>query len=139
MAQGWPLDPETSLERGADNPSLVASDFDIGQDPGDDALYLPRLKAGLEAFEALALKKHGRLPDLVLVVDGADPYEKDELPSTATMRLTLAQMLERDLLVDNFLTDRKLPAAWVNAGGYGESVWEVYAQFLEKVLPGKLI
>ena len=54
------------------------------------------------------------------------------------MRLTLAQMLERDLLVDRFLTELKLPSAWVNAGGYGESVWEVYAQFLERVLPEKL-
>lgn len=88
--------------------------------------------------KGLALEKYGRLPDLVLVVDGADPYEKDELPSTSTMRLTLAQMLERDLMVDGFLTKEKIPAAWVNAGGYGDHVWEVYAQFLERVLPEKL-
>ncbi len=138
MAQGWPLDPETATERGLDNPSLVPSDVDIAQEPGEDAEYLPRLAQGLEELRALALERNGRLPDLVLVVDGADPYEKDELPSTATMRLTLAQMLERDLLVDRFLTKLKLPSAWVNAGGYGDHVWEVYAQFLEKVLPEKL-
>lgn len=138
MAQGWPLDPDTTRERGNDNPSQVPSDLDIGQEPGEDNLYLPRLAAGLEQLKNLALRTHGRLPDLVLVVDGADPYEKDELPSTATMRLTLAQMLERDLMVDRFLTDLKIPSAWVNAGGYGDHVWEVYAQFLEKVLPGKV-
>lgn len=138
MAQGWPLDPETTRERGNDNPSKIPSDLDIAQEPGEDRLYLSRLAEGLHQLEALALQKHGRLPDLVLVVDGADPYEKDELPSTASMRLTLAEMLQRDLLVDGFFTDRKIPAAWVNAGGYGDHVWEVYAQFLERVLPGKM-
>lgn len=138
MARGWPLDDDTARERGGDNPSLVPSDIDIGQEPGEDALYLGRLAEGLERLKALSLAKHGRLADLVLVVDGADPYEKDELPSTATMKLTLAQMLERDLLLDKFFTDNKIPSTWVNAGGYGESVWEVYAQFLEKVLPEKL-
>lgn len=138
MAHGWPLDPETTQQRGQDNPSLVPSDVDIAQDLGEDDLYLPRLAAGLEQLKELALTKHGRLPDLVLVVDGADPYEKDELPSTSSMRLTLLQLLERDTLVDRFLTRLNLPAAWVNAGGYGDFVWEVYAQFLEKALPAKI-
>ena len=138
MGQGWPLDVETAHERGADNPSLVPSDVDILQEPGEDNLYLPRLAEGLERLKTLALSLHGRLPDLVLVVDGADPYEKDELPSTSTMRLSLPQMLERDLMVYRFLEGLKLPSAWVNAGGYGESVWEVYAQFLERVLPERL-
>jgi len=138
MAQGWPLDPETTAERGDDNPSLIPSNIDIAQELGEDTEYLPRLSAGLEQLKALALEKHGRLPDLVLVVDGADPYEKDELPSTSSMRLTLAQLLERDRLLDRFLTSHQLPSAWLNAGGYGDHVWEVYAQFLEKVLPEKL-
>jgi acetoin utilization deacetylase AcuC-like enzyme len=138
MAQGWPLDEETTRERGGDNPSQVPSDVDIAQEPGEDGLYVPRLEAGLNALKKLALERNGRLPDLVLVVDGADPYEKDELPSTSSMRLTLAQMLERDLLLDRLLTAWNLPAAWVNAGGYGDQVWEVYAQYLETVLPGKV-
>lgn len=138
MAQGWPLDPETSRARGDDNPSQIPSDIDIGQEPGEDELYLPRLAAGLEQLRLLSQKTMGGLPDLVLVVDGADPYEKDELPSTSTMKLTLKQMLDRDLMVDNFLTNLKIPSAWVNAGGYGDSVWEVYAQFLGAVLPKKL-
>jgi len=138
MAQGWPLDPETTKARGDDNPSQVPSDIDVAQEPGEDNLYLPRLAAGLEELRRLGLERQGGLPDLVLVVDGADPYEKDELPSTATMRLTLAQMLERDQLVDRFLTDLGLPSAWMNAGGYGDHVWEVYAQYLEWALPRKL-
>ncbi len=138
MAQGWPLDSETTQARGDENPSLVPSDVDIAQEPGEDGLYLERLAGGLEQLKQRALAGHGRLPDLVVVVDGADPYEKDGLPSTATMKLTLAQMLERDLLVDRFLAALGLPSAWVNAGGYGDHVWEVYAQFLERVLPGKL-
>jgi len=138
MAQGWPLDPATTQQRGEDNPSQIPSDIDIAQEPGDDGLYLPRLEAGLEELNSLALEKHGRLPDLVLVVDGADPYEKDELPSTSSMRLTLAQLLERDLLLDRFLTRLKIPSAWLNAGGYGDHVWEVYTQFLERVLPKKV-
>lgn len=138
MARGWPLDPPTAAARGADNPSLIPNDVEIGQEEGEDHLYLTRLEAGLLELEALGRAEQGGLPDLVLVVDGADPYEKDELPSTSTMRLSLGQMLERDLLLDRFFTERGLPAAWVNAGGYGDQVWQVYAQFLERVLPEKL-
>ncbi len=138
MARGWPLDEDTARQRGGDNPSLIPSDIDIPQEPGEDNLYLTRLAEGLEQLKALSMKKHGKLADLVLVVDGADPYEKDELPSTSTMRLTLPQLLERDLMLDKFFTNNKIPSAWVNAGGYGDHVWEVYAQFLERVLPEKI-
>jgi acetoin utilization deacetylase AcuC-like enzyme len=75
------------------------------------------------------------VPDLAVVVDGADPYEHDELPSTGLLRLSLAQLKERDLLVYRFLEGRGVPSAWLMSGGYGERSWEVYAQFLEEVLP----
>ncbi|NNM68346.1 MAG: histone deacetylase, partial [Spirochaetales bacterium] len=110
-------------------------DVDIAQYDHEDGLYLQRLAEGLAQLEKIAFQKNGRLPDLVLVVDGSDPYEGDELPSTSTLRLTLQQMLERDLLLYNFFQDRSIPSAWVNAGGYGEKVWQVYVQFLEKILP----
>jgi acetoin utilization deacetylase AcuC-like enzyme len=77
-------------------------------------------------------------PDLAVVVSGADPFEKDELPSTADLKLSLEQMMQRDLLVYQFLKSRKIPRAYLMAGGYGESSWQVFAQFLEWVLLDRL-
>jgi len=69
-----------------------------------------------------------------VVVSGADPYERDELPSTSDLKLSLSQLKQRDLLTYNFLKDRDIPRAYVMAGGYGENSWAVYAQFLEWAL-----
>jgi acetoin utilization deacetylase AcuC-like enzyme len=69
-------------------------------------------------------------PDLALVVSGADPYARDALPSTAELRLTRAQLLERDQMVYRFLKARRIPQAALMAGGYGPHVWEIYAGFL---------
>lgn len=130
MASGWPLDePETDPD-GRPNPSFTPSTIDIGIESGEEGEYVPRLRDGLEQLP-------GR-PDLALVVSGADPYELDELPSTAKLRLTLAQLLERDRLVYEFLSSRRIPAAYVMAGGYGRHTWRVYTQFLEWVLPKRL-
>jgi hypothetical protein len=52
--------------------------------------------------------------------------------------LSLAQLKERDLLTYNFLKERSIPRAYLMAGGYGESCWEVYAQFLEWALLDQL-
>jgi acetoin utilization deacetylase AcuC-like enzyme len=95
---------------------------------GEDHLYISRLQEGLNQLD------HWPQPDLALVVCGADPFFKDELPSTADLKLSLAQLKERDLLVYNFLKARNIPRAYLMAGGYGESCWEVYAQFLEWAL-----
>jgi acetoin utilization deacetylase AcuC-like enzyme len=84
--------------------------------------------------EGLNQLGHWPQPDLALVVSGADPFFKDELPSTGDLRLSLAQLKERDLLTYNFLKERNIPRAYLMAGGYGESCWEVYAQFLEWAL-----
>ena len=113
MAAGWPLDQP---ERGADgrpNPSFIPSTIDIPIAAGEEPVYTRRLGEGLERLSGA-----GR-PDLALVVCGADPYELDELPSTAGLRLSLAQLLERDQLVYSFLKTRGIPGAWVMAGGYG--------------------
>jgi acetoin utilization deacetylase AcuC-like enzyme len=124
MARGWPLDGSPILADGTPNLSFVPSDIDIPIESGEEALYVDRLKAGLQQLERLGKA------DLAIVVCGSDPYEKDELPSTAGLRLTLDQMLERDQLVYTFLHERQMPAAFVMAGGYGDHVWQVYAQFL---------
>ena len=65
-------------------------------------------------------------------------YELDELPSTAGLKLSLEQLLERDQLVYSFLKSRGIPGAWVMAGGYGRNSWRVYTQFLEWALLERL-
>lgn len=128
MARGWPLDGPSSLADGTPNPSFTPSDIDIPIDSGEESRYLQRLGTGLFQMEALGAA------DLAIVVCGADPYEKDELPSTAGLRLSLEQMLARDQLVYSFLDQRGVPAAYLMAGGYGEETWRVYTQFLSWAL-----
>ncbi len=128
MGQGWPLDGIEFDEAGNINPSFIASNIDIAMARGEDHLYITRLQEGLKHLESF-LK-----PDLAVVVSGVDPFEKDELPSTADLRLSLEQMMQRDLLVYGFLKERVIPAAFLMAGGYGKNSWKVYAQFLEWAL-----
>ncbi len=128
MANGWPLDGDEYDPDGNFNPSFTPSDIDIPMARGEDHLYIPRLQEGLDQLNRRPP------PDLAVVVSGADPYFKDELPSTGDLKLSLDQLKERDLLTYNFLKDRDIPRAYLMAGGYGESCWEVYAQFLEWAL-----
>jgi len=128
MGQGWPLDEKKVDDAGNLNPSFIDSDIDIPMARGEDHLYVARLQEGLYELEKFPQ------PDLAVVVAGADPFEKDELPSTSDLKLSLAQMMQRDQLVYRFLKERGIPAAFLMAGGYGESSWQVYAQFLEWAL-----
>ncbi|MDR2470863.1 MAG: histone deacetylase, partial [Treponema sp.] len=64
---------------------------------------------------------------------GADPYEHDGLPSTAPLRLSLEQCVERDTLVYRYAADRNIPSAWVASGGYGERAWEPPGYFLRSI------
>lgn len=122
MADSWPLDSGAP-----DSPWFIPSDVEIGIKANQENSYLPRLEEGLHKLEAMGK------PDLAIVVQGSDPYEKDRLPSASFLKLTKEQMLERDLLVYNFLKERGIPQAYVMAGGYGEHVYEIYCQFLEAV------
>jgi acetoin utilization deacetylase AcuC-like enzyme len=128
MGDGWPLDEEKYDHAGNLNPSFIDSDIDIPMARGEDHLYVPRLQEGIDQLEKFPK------PDLAVVVSGADPFEKDELPSTGNLQLSLEQMMRRDQLVYNFLKQRGIPAAFLMAGGYGDSSWQVYAQFLEWAL-----
>lgn len=128
MAHGWPLDGEAYDRRGRRNPSFVPSDIDVPVAAGEERLYVAELKKGLEKLNSAGA------PDLALVLAGADPYEKDELPSTAELKLSLAQLMQRDLLVYRFLKARRIPRAYVTAGGYGEHTWQVDWQFIEWAL-----
>lgn len=132
MANGWPLDGDAYDDQGRLNPSFVPSDIDIPVAAGEENEYVARLEEGLDKLI------HNGPPDLALVLAGSDPYEKDELPSTAELRLSLAQLMERDQLVYHFLKSQRIPRAYVTAGGYGEHAWEVDWQFLEWALPDNL-
>jgi len=132
MAAGWPLDQPERDADGRPNPSFIPSTIDIPIESGEEPVYNQRLQEGLERLAGV-----GR-PDLALVVCGADPYELDELPSTAGLRLSLDQLLQRDRTVYSFLKTRGIPGAWVMAGGYGRNTWRVYTQFLEWALLDRL-
>ena len=128
MARGWPLDGEAYDRQGRLNPSFVPSDIDIPIAAGKEHLYVAKLQGGLEKLAGI------RPPDMAIVLAGSDPYEKDELPSTGELKLSLKQLKERDLLVYHYLKDQNIPRAYVTAGGYGEHSWEVDWQFIEWAL-----
>jgi len=128
MGRSWPLDLPERDAHGRRTPWFVPSTIDVPVLPGEEAEYLPRLR------EALAVLDTMPRPDLVYVVDGADPYEHDELPSTADLRLTLAELHDRDRTIYDFLRARELPQAWLMSGGYGARAWEPFAGFLRNVL-----
>jgi acetoin utilization deacetylase AcuC-like enzyme len=133
MARGWPLDGAPVDADGRPNPSFTPSDIDIPIAPGEEPTYNDRLLEGLQQLDALSQ------PDLAVIVSGADPYEKDALPSTQALRLTLSQMLARDQLIYHFLGERRIPYAGLMSGGYGPDVWEVYARFLLWALRDRLL
>lgn len=128
MANGWPLDCPAVLAGGRPNPSFIPSDIDIPIESGEEPYYLARLRTGLQKLA------EGGTADLAIVVCGADPYEKDELPSATLLKLSLEQMFARDQLIYTWLEERRIPAVFLMAGGYGDEVWRVYAQFLRWAL-----
>ena len=71
---------------------------------------------------------------MAIVVSGADPYAEDELPSAFDLQLSLDALLQRDHLVYRFLAERRIPTAYLMAGGYGSHSWRVYTQFLKWAL-----
>jgi acetoin utilization deacetylase AcuC-like enzyme len=133
MARGWPLDEETLTGAVPGRAPLAPSDVDIGIARGEEAEYIPRLKEGIGRLERISAERRGQNPDLILVVDGADPYEHDGLPSSALLKLTLNQCLRRDRLVYRYAVDRGIPSAWIQAGGYGERAWEPAGHFLRSL------
>lgn len=125
MKHGWPLDSGSKTD-----PWFIESDVEIGIEENQEKNYLTLLEDGLIRFEKLDQQK----PDLAIIVQGSDPYEKDALPSSGLLRLSKEQMLERDKLVYNFLKSKDIPQAYVMAGGYGEFAWEIYCAFISWIL-----
>jgi acetoin utilization deacetylase AcuC-like enzyme len=130
MKEGWPLDSEKFDQKGHLRPWFIESDVEIGIGKGEEKNYLNKLQKGLMQLEMISSGK----PDLAIVVQGADPYEKDELPSSSLLNLTLEQMLERDLMVYEFLKTRHVPQAYVMGGGYGKYAFEPYCEFVKRIL-----
>ena len=124
MAHGWPLDVPEFDGDGNRHPSYTPSDIDVPIESGEEGVYNDRLREALEELSRYPV------PDLALVELGADPYEKDELPSTDPLNLSLEQMNERNLLVYEFLKERSIPSAYLMSGGYGRYAWEPYPEFL---------
>jgi acetoin utilization deacetylase AcuC-like enzyme len=130
MKNGWPLDSEKFDIEGKPHPWFIESDIEIGIETGEESHYLNKLFSGLLDLEALDERK----PDLAIVVQGSDPYEKDALPSSGLLKLSKEIMLERDLMVYEFLKTRNIPQTYVMAGGYGDFAHEPYCQFISNIL-----
>jgi acetoin utilization deacetylase AcuC-like enzyme len=126
MGSSWPLEGPKYNEKGNLNPWFLPSNIDIPIEEGEEFFYPLKLKEGL-------LKLEGK-PDLAVVVCGSDPFEKDVLTSTSKMNLNLSQLLERDLIIFEFLKKLDIPQCYLMSGGYGPESPQVYSQFLEKVL-----
>jgi acetoin utilization deacetylase AcuC-like enzyme len=125
MEKGWPLDhPDPN------HPSKVPSTIDIEINSKNCKNYNKLLSEGLEKLLVL----QGKTPDLMIINNGADPYEHDELPSTSLLKLSKEELLERDQILFNFAKLKNIPQTWVMSGGYGERSYEIYVQFLDWVL-----
>lgn len=128
MAHGWPLDGPRFLPDGTQSPHFTPSDIDIPIEETEARSYNDRLRRGLEQLATFPR------PDLAIVLSGVDPWEHDELPSTAPLRLTAEEIYERDCMLSDFLSDLRLPRAYLTAGGYGSRSWELYVPFLRRLL-----
>jgi acetoin utilization deacetylase AcuC-like enzyme len=113
--EGWPAEKQESS-------------LDVPLYQGDEDLYLEKLQDSL----AKALRRFA--PDMVLLVDGSDPYEKDVLPGTIFLKMTLEQLKKRDHFVIDTFADLGIPLASVFAGGYGPDVWEVHYNATQHLL-----
>jgi len=91
-----------------------SSDLDIEiEDRIRDADYLAALSQGLShAFSKMQ-------PDLIAYIAGTDPYHDDKLGG---LHLTIAGMMERDLLVLGQARQRAIPVFVTLAGGYAKKI-----------------
>lgn len=122
MKSGWPLG-EYAQEG---SKSLIPSSLDVEVEVGDD--YLEKFKNGLIEFE-----KSFKRPDFIIILHGSDPYEFDGIKSSERLKLTLEEMLERDMILAQFLDKISVPHTYVIAGGYGKDSYKPYLQFLDKM------
>ncbi len=105
--EGWPEEKQESC-------------LDIAIKEDESHLYLEKTAEGIEKM----MKCFS--PDIVLYIAGSDPYEKDMLPGTRFIKLTLADMKQRDQFVVDYFADRQIPLTMLFAGGFGPEVWRVH-------------
>lgn len=113
--EGWPEEKQKS-------------DLDVNIPEGEEGTYIEKMNIGIER----ALNSFS--PDLVFFVAGSDPYEKDILPGTRLLNLSLEQMKTRDKMVIDRFHELKIPLTIVFAGGYGPHVWEVHYHAIKHLL-----
>lgn len=127
MGESWPMDMGDQS-----SPWFIPNDIEIpikkGSGESHQKDYLDKLSDGLERMSKF------ETPDICLVVQGSDPYEKDVLPSTSHLMLTKETLLKRDLMVYNILKSRDIPQVYTMSGGYGLEVYEIYINFLSNIL-----
>jgi len=113
--EGWPEEKQQSS-------------LDVPIFQGEEHLYLEK------TAEAIASALASFAPNIVLFVAGSDPYEKDVLPGTAFIKLSLSQLNERDRMVIDTFAQKGIPLASVFAGGYGPHVWQVHYEATKHLL-----
>ena len=90
------------------------SDLDVALPDGcGDADYLAALELALDEMSQRFQ------PDLVIYLAGADPFEGDRL---GRLKLSFDGLEARDRRVFDWCFSRRLPLAFVMAGGYGEQI-----------------
>lgn len=91
-------------------PMKQKSTVDIGlADGAGDLLYLSTLEKYIPSLLM------GFLPDLIIYIAGADPFEKDQLGG---LKLTMEGLVNRDSLILENSMNMKIPLAIVLGGGY---------------------
>ncbi len=129
MADGWPLDSTKYDGKGELYPWFIESNIDIPIQSGQEHRYIKALEEGVEKLFAEEKK-----PDIVLIVNGSDPYEFDTLPSADLIKLTKEELFRRDVFLYDYFKKKNIPQAYVASGGYGEKVWEIHYQFIHYAL-----
>lgn len=101
------------------------SDLDVAlpDDTGDDA-YLAALEAALATLFARFD------PQLIIFLAGADPHEGDRL---GRMKLSFEGLAERDKMVLEAASARRIPVAIAMAGGYGREIDDTIRVHLQTV------
>ena len=121
MKNGWPLDM-------GQGPWSIPSNIDVEIEDGDNERYLVHLRAGLGQ-----LRDDYLVPDFIFINLGGDPYEKDSLKSSELIQLSREQMLQRNKMLYQFVSDQGVPTLWTMGGGYGEHSYETYVDFFKSI------